>query len=85
MAIIDCIEKDEKSEFPLIKLHYDDDQNKLLREWIAQANHQLQTLEFMNGCGKAECYWCNFARQTEQVILMPREADLEEGNNSETD
>ena len=85
MALIDCIEKDEKGEFPLIKLHYDDDQNKLLREWIAKANHQLQTLEFMNGCGKAECYWCNFAKQTEQVILMPREADHEEGTTSETD
>lgn len=84
MAIIDCIEKDEKGDFPIIELHYDEDQNKLLREWIAQANHQLQTLEFMNGCGKAECYWCNFAKQTEQVILLPLEEDHEAENNSET-
>jgi hypothetical protein len=35
----------------------------------------------MNGCGKADCYWCNFAKQTEQVILMPKESDLEEGNS----
>jgi DNA helicase-2/ATP-dependent DNA helicase PcrA len=82
-AIIDCIEKDENGDFPLIKLHFDDDHNSLLREWIAQANHQLQTLEFMNGCGKADCYWCNFAKQTEQVILMPNDIDIDESSIEE--
>ena len=84
-AIIDCIEKDDQGEFPLIQLYYNDEQNQILREWIAQANHQLQTLEFMNGCGKAECYWCNFAKQTEQVILLPREADIESGESVDPD
>jgi hypothetical protein len=30
-------------------------------------------MEFMNGCGKADCYWCGFAKSTEQVVLIPKD------------
>lgn len=78
MAMIDCVEKDENGEFPLIKLHFDDNDNEKIRQWITEANRKLTTLDFMHGCGKSECYWCKFAKTTEQVVLIP---ETEEGDS----
>ncbi|MEY4465915.1 MAG: hypothetical protein RLZZ465_1545 [Bacteroidota bacterium] len=73
MAIIDCVEKDENGEFPLIKLAFNEESNQIIRKWIVEANRRLESMEFMNGCGKADCYWCGFAKSTEQVVLIPKE------------
>ncbi len=78
MAMIDCVEKDENGDFPLIKLHFDDADNEKIKHWIVQANEKLNSLEFMNGCGKADCYWCGFAKSTDQVVLLP---STEEGDD----
>lgn len=75
MAIIDCVEKDENGVFPLIKLHFDAEANAIIKQWIVEANRRLETLEFLNGCGKADCYWCGFAKTTDQVILMPKDEE----------
>jgi hypothetical protein len=32
----------------------------------------------MNGCGKAGCYWCGFAKSTDQVVLLPTEEEGDE-------
>jgi DNA helicase-2/ATP-dependent DNA helicase PcrA len=73
MAIIDCVEKDENGEFPLIKLAFNEESNQIIRKWIIEANRRLESMEFMNGCGKADCYWCGFAKSTEQVVLIPKD------------
>ena len=78
MAMIDCVEKDENGEFPLIKLHFDDADNEKIKHWIVEANQKLTSLDFMNGCGKSDCYWCGFAKTTEQVVLLP---EAEEGSD----
>ena len=75
MAMIDCVEKDENGDFPLIKLHFDDQANATIRKWILEAQKKLETMDFMNGCGKSDCHWCTFAKDTEQVILVPREEE----------
>jgi DNA helicase-2/ATP-dependent DNA helicase PcrA len=80
MAMIDCVEKDENGDFPLIKLHFDDNDNEKIRHWILQANQKLTSLDFMNGCGKAECYWCKFAKTTEQVVYLPENEDGEDSS-----
>jgi DNA helicase-2/ATP-dependent DNA helicase PcrA len=78
MAMIDCVEKDESGDFPIIKLHFDENDNDKIRQWILEANRKLTTLDFMHGCGKSECYWCKFAKATEQVVLLP---EAEEGDS----
>ena len=75
MAMIDCVEKDENGDSPLIKLHFDDNDNEKIKHWILQANPKLTSLDFMNGCGKADCYWCKFAKTTEQVVYLPENED----------
>lgn len=71
LAVIDCVEKDENGDFPMIKLHFDDADNDKIKHWILEAQHKLTSLEFMNGCGKSDCHWCKFAKTTEQVVLIP--------------
>jgi DNA helicase-2/ATP-dependent DNA helicase PcrA len=78
MAMIDCVEKDENGDFPLIKLHFTAEDNDKIRHWILQANEKLTSLDFMNGCGKAGCYWCGFAKSTDQVVLLPTEEEGDE-------
>lgn len=77
-AMIDCVEKDENGDFPLIKLHFTAEDNDKIRHWILQANEKLTSLDFMNGCGKAGCYWCGFAKSTDQVVLLPTEDEGDE-------
>lgn len=71
LGVIDCIEKDENGEFPHIKIYYTEEHNQLLKSWIQAANAQLQSLSFMSGCGKADCYWCDFAKNTHQIVYLP--------------
>ena len=29
---------------------------------------KLNGLNFLDGCGKADCYWCNFAKNTPSAL-----------------
>ena len=75
-AIIDCVDKDEKGDYPQFEVRFSDDENQFLREWIKQGQLKLQNLGFLEGCGKADCYWCNFAKNTPGVLDEMEVEDL---------
>lgn len=79
MAIIDSLEKNENNEFPIFKQTYTDEELEYLKSRIMIANDMLKNLEFLNGCGKPDCQWCEFARQTGQTTVSVPE-ELEETN-----
>lgn len=80
-AMIDCVEKNEAGEFPLIQLHYSQEDNELITSLINEANRKLNALEFMVGCAKPDCYWCNFAKSTDQVKYESEEDEKDDFEN----
>ena len=53
-------------DFPII---YSNDDFDLIKSWVLKANEKLQSLNFMEGCNK--CEWCQFAKESGQVIYVP--------------
>lgn len=69
MAQIDLLDPDDEGNYPVLKQTYSAEDLLLLRDYITEANRKLQNHEFLVGCGKADCVWCSFARETGQVQI----------------
>ncbi len=68
-AKIDCVEQNDKKEFPTFTQYYDSTDHALLMDYLILGNQKLRSLEFLNGCGSEKCEWCQFAKSTGQSIL----------------
>lgn len=76
MAEIDALDKDETGQFPVMKRTYSEEHLELLRSYLREGHRKLVNLEFLTGCGKPDCEWCGFARQTGQITLPePEDTD----------
>lgn len=69
MAVIDALDKDADGQFPLNKRTYSDEDINLLRQYLAEGWRKVENMEFLTGCGRSDCQWCEFARQTGQSHL----------------
>jgi DNA helicase-2/ATP-dependent DNA helicase PcrA len=60
---IDFIEKDEKkNDFVKEKIMVTTTAIELVKEQIRDSYIKIKNLEFTEGCGEADCHWCNFVR-----------------------
>lgn len=75
MAQIDLLDSDDEGNFPVLKQTYTEEQTNMLLDYIDEANRRLQNFEFLNGCGKPDCSWCQFAKETGQVRLPKEDAE----------
>lgn len=71
MAVIDSLEPDENGEFAQFKQTWNEDELNYLRSFIREGNRRLKQFEFLTGCGKPDCEWCAFARETGQSVNIP--------------
>ena len=69
MAMIDSVEKNQQEVFPIFKQTYSDEDIELLKSYIMKGEEKLKDLGFLKGCGKDTCEWCNFSKETGQVVL----------------
>jgi DNA helicase-2/ATP-dependent DNA helicase PcrA len=60
---IQYLEPNWEGQFNSEKLTFDPSEVGLLRGVIRKAWQQIQQRDFRQGCGKSDCYWCNFTRQ----------------------
>ncbi len=70
---IDALDKNDEGIFPLYKQTYSPENLGVLKSFIQQGQSKLQNLEFLTGCGKPDCEWCQFAKDTGQVLMPEME------------
>jgi len=61
---IESLIEDENGIFNNYPLQYTKDNFELIRAWIMIAQDLLESKEFLKGCGKENCTYCNFALET---------------------
>lgn len=67
-GIFDYIEKGKKTnEYKRIAVPVFPNDETTVRQQLKDAYTSIMNHEFDKGCGKEECYWCNFARKYELV------------------
>lgn len=69
LGMLDLLDKNEAGEFQQLKMTYSQEDLDLLRNYIREGRKKLETLDFLKGCN--QCEWCEFAKQTGQVIHIP--------------
>ncbi len=67
-AIIDCVDSNPDGDYPQLEVYYTREDNEILMDWIRMGMAKLNGLSFLDGCGKADCYWCNFAKNTPSAL-----------------
>ncbi len=82
-AIIDCVDSNPDGDYPQLEVYYNQEDNELLLEWIRMGQAKLNALAFLDGCGKADCYWCNFAKST--PAALGKNTGIEESMVGESD
>lgn len=60
---IQYLEPNWEGQFVAEKLTFEPSEVGLLKGVIRKAWQQIQQRDFREGCGKSDCYWCNFSRQ----------------------
>jgi DNA helicase-2/ATP-dependent DNA helicase PcrA len=70
MSVIDSLERNDEGNFPLFKQTYSDEDLQLLRRFLEEGNKKLENLEFLTGCGKPDCEWCKFSKETGQAVVQ---------------
>ena len=63
---IDFLEKNEKGDLVKYRFPIVQDEVDVVKAQIKEVYHQIKSLAFTEGCGKEECKWCNFVRETAQ-------------------
>ncbi|MBS3915524.1 MAG: ATP-dependent helicase [Bacteroidetes bacterium] len=74
MGVVDLLDKNDKGEFGQLKMTYSGEDLDLLREYVKEGKRKLENLEFLQGCNN--CEWCDFAKQTGQVVWVPAEEEV---------
>ncbi len=77
MGIFDYLEKSKKNGgYKRIKVPVFANDEEIVRKQIKDTYVRIMNHEFDRGCGKEDCYWCNFAKKYELVrIAEPVEID----------
>ncbi|MFM8363059.1 MAG: hypothetical protein ACKOA4_10210, partial [Haliscomenobacter sp.] len=61
---IQFIEPDRQGQYRRLHLDFEPEDGQHMRQLIAQTYQRVQAKDFYSGCGKPECRWCTFVRQT---------------------
>jgi len=68
IGMFDYVEKGRTSnEYKRIYVPVYAQDEAIVRQQLKEAYSRIMNHEFDKGCGKPECYWCNFAKQYELV------------------
>ncbi len=70
-GVIESLTANETGNFESHDLYYNSDQTDILRQLIREAQERLEKRDFLNGCGKDNCHWCQFSKQQGWVKYIP--------------
>ena len=66
----DFVEPDKKKEYRKEKIVITPEDTHLVREQILDTWEKIQAKDFYTGCGKEDCYWCNFVKTNDLAIAL---------------
>ena len=66
----DFVEPDKKKEYRKEKIIITPEDTYLVREQIVDSWEKIQAKDFYTGCGKEDCYWCNFVKTNDLAIAL---------------
>jgi len=64
------LEPNENEDFDLKKVPVTADHEETVVKQITETWDKIQAHDFYKGCGKPECYWCNFVKDHKLYIAM---------------
>jgi DNA helicase II / ATP-dependent DNA helicase PcrA len=64
------IEPNDKEDFDLKKMPVTAEQEEIVEKQITETWDKIQAHDFYKGCGKPECYWCNFVKDHKLYVAM---------------
>ena len=69
---IDFIDKDEKTnDFPQWKVAIEKEHIDIVIAQIRDTYDKIMKHQFNTGCGKPDCYWCNFVKENNLALNSP--------------
>lgn len=68
---IESLNQNESGEFETIDIYYNTQHVEIIKEMIRNAQVRLQERDFLSGCGKDGCTWCQFTKQQGWVRYLP--------------
>jgi len=66
----DFIEPDKKKEYRKEKIVITPADTETVKQQITETWQKIQDRDFYTGCGKADCYWCNFVKDNELALAL---------------
>jgi len=64
------IEPNDKQDFDVKKIHVMPEHEALVEKQITETWNKIQDHDFYKGCGKPDCYWCNFVKEHKLYTAM---------------
>jgi DNA helicase-2/ATP-dependent DNA helicase PcrA len=64
------LEPNENEDFDLKKVPVTTEHEETVVKQITETWDKIQSYDFYKGCGKPECYWCNFVKDHKLYIAM---------------
>lgn len=64
------IEPNDKQEFDVKKIHVTSEHEETVEKQITETWDKIQAHDFYKGCGKPDCYWCNFVKDHKFYTAM---------------
>ena len=73
----DFVEPDKKKEYRRERIVISPQDLETVKQQITTVWEKIQARDFYTGCGKADCYWCNFVKDNKLAIALhqPDEED----------
>lgn len=71
----DFVEPDKNNEYKKLRIDITPEDTQIVLDQIKDSWTKIQHHEFYTGCGKEDCYWCNFAREN-HLEALPEEDDV---------
>ena len=71
------VEPNESSEFDHKNINVTYEHEEIVKDQIAGTWEKIQSHEFYKGCGKPDCYWCNFVKD-HKIYTSLHESEISE-------
>jgi DNA helicase II / ATP-dependent DNA helicase PcrA len=73
------VEPNDKEEFDVKKIHVTPEHEETVEKQISETWIKIQAHDFYKGCGKPDCYWCNFVKDHKLYGAMHEIEQEQEG------
>ena len=66
----DFVEPDKKGEYRKEKIVISPSDIETVKQQLTDVWQKIQARDFYTGCGKEDCYWCNFVKDNKMAVAL---------------